>query len=609
MFDVEHSVGNAQCRAPLVNLDHAARPGNSSLSSRCLLAEFADYGHRLAGAGNTREAARIVFDTAGRLLEWDAGTFDLYLPEENRLQPVLNVVLADGQRIECEVTDNCTTPSSLAKRVIDDGGQLFVSEQLAQPPHGPASAGRAQSRLASILCVPIRHGGSVRGLLSLQSYSSGAFDQDNLRVLQALADHCASVLDTLACEGQKRATPTLRDSKEPSRQSERLEAVGQVAGGFARGFDELLTIIRASSELLLMSDRSLAGQSRQLLTEVVTAAERAASLTRQLLALGREQPLHLRPVSLNDLVGNLARVVSRSLGENIRLQCRCMPLPSVPADASTLEQVLLNLVLNARDAMPDGGQLVISTEPVRFEETQARDQWERRAGDFVCLSVQDSGRGIAPEHLARIFEPFFTTKTRGKCGGLGLAIAFGIVRQHQGWIEVASQPGRGARLKVFLPVTRVAALAAPATEKRLPHPTPAFVDPTPAMRAGTETILVIEEDDPVRALAQRILGDLGYRVLAVDTVHAACETWYAYGAEIDLLLTGVRLPNGGSGRELAQQFRAHRPALKVLLVSGFSAEAISEHTSVFQRTESHLLLKPYSARALTQTIRQCLDHA
>jgi signal transduction histidine kinase/ActR/RegA family two-component response regulator len=613
MLDVGTFAGSTQRRPVLVTLENTTRHGSSSSNSSCLFAEFAACGHRLAGARTPQDAARIIFNTAAKLLEWEGGTFDLYLPEENMLQPVLNVVVVDGQRAECEESQTCTTPLALAQRVLKEGGQLFISEPFIQAHLNP---GEVNSRPASIICVPMRDGLSIRGFISLQSSSLMAFGQESLHILQTLADHCASVLDTIAREAQEQ---TVREFAESSRQSpaapeqchqsDTVEAVAQVAGGAARGFDELLTIIRASSELLLMSDRSLAGQSRQLLTEVVAASARAASLTRQLLALSRDHPLQLRPINLNETVGNLARVVGRSLGENIRVQCRCSGLPSVPADACKLDQVLLNLVLNARDALPDGGQVVISTEPTRFEEHQTHVHPERRAGDFVCLSVADNGRGIAPEHLGRIFEPFFTTKLQDKGAGLGLAIVFGIVRQHQGWIEVDSQPGKGSLFRVFLPVVREAALAAPAPEKWAPRPTPATSEPKPMIRSGTETILVIEEDDPVRALAQRILGDLGYRVLTVDSVHAACETWQAYGAEIDLLVTGVRLPNGGSGRELAQQFRAQRSALKVLLVSGFSAEAISEHTSVFQRSRSHLLLKPYSSRALTQTVRQCLDHA
>ena len=245
--------------------------------------------------------------------------------------------------------------------------------------------------------------------------------------------------------------------------------------------------------------------------------------------------------------------------------------------------------------MPQGGQLLITTESVTFDEARAPAHPEARAGQFVCLTVKDTGTGIAPEHLPRIFEPFFTTKEVGKGTGLGLATVYGIVKQHQGWIEVSSQPGAGATFTIFLPAIPppVRTAATPQAETDLP--------------GGTETILLVEDEYAVRMIARRVLESHGYKIYEAASAPEALELWRRRAKEIALLLSDMVMPEGVTGRELAEQLRATSPALKVIFMSGYSADVIAKDTDFFRRTESCFLQKPCSSRALLETVRGCLD--
>jgi PAS domain S-box-containing protein len=380
------------------------------------------------------------------------------------------------------------------------------------------------------------------------------------------------------------------------RQAQKMEAVGQLAGGVAHDFNNILAVIRGNAELLLMDGKPLDAGARECAKHVVGATERAANLIRQLLIFSRKQALQSQPVLLNDLIGNLTKMVTRVIREDIRLECRYgARLPFIQADPAMLEQVLLNLVLNARDAMPKGGQLLITTEETNVAEADAQTSRQARAGEFVCLTVSDTGTGIAPEHLQRIFEPFFTTKDVGKGTGLGLATAYGIIKQHQGWIEVSSRLGEGTTFKIFLP-----AIPAPAEQ-------PVGTQPEAEVRGGTETILLAEDDEPVRMITRRVLERYGYTVWEATTAREAREVWLSHREEVALLLSDIIMPEGVSGRELAEGLRKDRPGLKVVFMSGYSTEVLGNGTESFRRTRSHFLQKPCSPRTLLQTVRQCLD--
>jgi PAS domain S-box-containing protein len=380
------------------------------------------------------------------------------------------------------------------------------------------------------------------------------------------------------------------------RQSQKMEAVGQLAGGVAHDFNNMLAVIRGNAELLLMDEGQHTAETREGLKHVVEASERAANLTRQLLAFSRKQVLQSQPLVLNEVVANLSKMLHRVIGENINLQCHyAEPLPYVQADTGMMEQVILNLVVNARDAMPGGGQLRVATEQLTLNEAHARVNPEARAGEFVCLLVSDTGTGIAPEVLLRIFEPFFTTKDPGKGTGLGLATVYGIVKQHEGWIGVSSQVGEGSTFRVFLPAIPTPARLAAAAEAGA------------EVLGGTETILLVEDEHAVRLTTRRVLESKGYQIREATSAREALEVWQSHAGQIALLLTDIIMPGEMSGRDLSERLRGQRPGLKVILMSGYSAEVVGKNTDFFRRTRSHFLQKPCSSRALLETVRRCLD--
>ena len=377
------------------------------------------------------------------------------------------------------------------------------------------------------------------------------------------------------------------------RQSQKMEAIGQLAGGVAHDFNNILTVIHGHASLLLAGG-SLSASSGKSAQQIVQAADRAAGLTRQLLTFSRRQVMQPRRVDVNEIVTNMTKMLGRILGEDIALQMSYWPQPPmVLADASMMEQVLLNLAVNARDAMPRGGQLnvQISVEDLAWPRTVAHA--EARAGRFVCLAASDSGCGIAPEILRRIFEPFFTTKEVGKGTGLGLATVYGIVKQHQGWIEVESQLGQGTTFRVYLPEANEGKELK--SERTAESP----------VRGGTETILVVEDEQPVRELVCSLLTNHGYKVLQAESGVRALDVWKEHKNSIALLLTDVVMPDRLNGRELAEQLWVERPTLKVIFTSGYSTDVIGKDL-VFRRGFNYVQ-KPYQPRKLAIAVRDCLD--
>jgi CheY-like chemotaxis protein len=305
-----------------------------------------------------------------------------------------------------------------------------------------------------------------------------------------------------------------------------------------------------------------------------------------------------QPLAINDLIANLAKMLKRLIREDILLECHyAKDLPYVQADAGMLEQVLLNLVVNARDAMPRGGKLDLQTEKLTVAAAHTPANLDARPGEFVCFSVSDTGVGIAPEHLPRIFEPFFTTKESDKGSGLGLATVYRVIKQHQGWVEVSSRVGRGTTFRVVLPV--------------IPPPAKArtVAAPEAALRGGGETILLVEDDLPVRMITRRVLENGGYKVWEATCAREALELWSHHRNEIALLLTDLVMPEGVNGQTLAGQLRAQRPELEVIFMSGYSSEALVKEAGFLAKANGRLLRKPCPADTLLRTVRQCLDHA
>lgn len=377
------------------------------------------------------------------------------------------------------------------------------------------------------------------------------------------------------------------------RHLQKMEAVGRLAAGVAHDFNNILTAILGYSSMLLLEKNLEPGVTEQL-QEISKAAERASQLTRQLLTFSRKQTIQSKVLDLNETLKSLTHMLQRIIGEDIVLEVNAQKEPSViQADQSMLEQVLVNLVINARDAMPKGGKITISTEMEEVSSARARKNPEARAGNFIRLHVSDTGVGMNRDVQARIFEPFFTTKERGKGTGLGLATAYGIVKQHEGWIELSSEEKHGATFNIYFPQYSGPVQAEVKEVRKLP------------VQGGDETILVVEDEPSVRILACSILTQYGYHVLEAASGAESFIVWEKYGPKIDMLLTDVVMPGGITGGELAEQLLQKKPTLKVLMSSGYHLESLRQKFAV--QKGIRFLPKPFSPEKLARTVRECLD--
>lgn len=662
-------------------------------------------GRSLSSAKTEKDAARTIMDAATELFAWDACTIDAYVRERNALVPLLVVDTIDNRKVVIS-NDPGSTPSPMARRVLENGSELVLrtTDQVTGTDGLPF--GNSSLLSASLMNVPIRHGENTIGILSIQSYQHDAYDQNDLRVLESLADYCGGALERIRAEGelrnsenrfhsiwensvdgmrltdehgtilavneaycklvgmrreelegkpftvtycetekldefltkyqsrfkkrilQKQFTRRMKfrtgrvvdledtnsfidshDGKplllalfrditaqkrleEELRQSQKMESIGQLAGGIAHDFNNILTVISGHSSLLLM-DESLGSHSRESIEQIGRSAERAANLTRQLLAFSRKQMMQARNLNLNEVIGDMTKILQRVLGEDISLQvCLASILPPVHADPGMMEQILLNLAVNSRDAMPNGGNLLVETLTIFADETHPQKPADVPPGKFACLRVRDTGCGIPQELLTKIFEPFFTTKDVGKGTGLGLATVYGIVKQHRGFLHVTSELNQGTTFEIYLPsATGVADSANRLENTRL--------------RGGIESILLVEDEDGVRTLAASILKRLGYRVVEANSGLSALELWHAQHQSIDLVLTDIVMPDGMSGRELANRLKAEKPGIEVVFTSGYPRHEIADE--VLFREGVNFLQKPYQPQALAELVRSCLD--
>jgi two-component system, cell cycle sensor histidine kinase and response regulator CckA len=419
-------------------------------------------------------------------------------------------------------------------------------------------------------------------------------DELEARVKQRTAEleHTNGELLRVIAE-QLKTEKALQRSQEQLQHAQRLEAIGRLAGGIAHDFNNLLSVVLGYS-ISVAAELPEGSQLRADVEEIRRAGERAAELTKQLLAFGRQQVLEPRVVDLNDVVLHVQRMCRRIIGEDIELiTIPANPLWKVKVDPGQLEQVILNLVINARDAMPDGGRLTIETCNVVFEEDYAQVNLGAAPGSYVVLSVSDTGIGIDKETQAKIFEPFFTTKEKGKGTGLGLSTVFGIVKQSGGHIWLYSEPGKGTTFKLCFPRT------ADAGDSLLPtSPVPA------AAPRGTETVLLVEDDAQLRALARTILVRQGYHVLDAATPAEALQISESYSGSIALLVTDVVMPQM-NGRELARKLHASRRDTKVLYMSGYTDNAIV-HNGILD-PDLAFLQKPITPAVFARKVRQVLD--
>jgi PAS domain S-box-containing protein len=474
----------------------------------------------------------------------------------------------------------------------------------------------------SYLAVPvISRTGEVLGGLFFGHAKTGMFDERSERGLAGLAAEAAVAIDNARLSQaaqreiaeRRRAEEALRQlnatleqqvaertaqlklNEEALRQSQKMEAIGQLTGGIAHDFNNLLQVIIGNLDTILRNVSDDAPRLKRAANHALTGARRAAALTQRLLAFSRRQPLDPKPLNVNGLVTGLSEMVHRTLGETVSVETVLgAGLWQVEADANELEAAILNLAVNARDAMPEGGRLTIETANAHIDEAYAASYAEVAPGQYVCISISDTGKGMDEETLGRAFEPFYTTKPVGKGTGLGLSQVYGFVKQSGGHVKIYSEIEQGTTVKIYLPRLMFAATADTESGNDAPIPD----------GDGEETILVLEDDDDVRTYSVEILRELGYRVVEAHDGPSALRLLERQG-RVDLLFSDVVLPGGMTGAQVAEQARQLKPSLKVLFTTGYARNAIIHQGRLDKGVK--LITKPFSSADLAARIRDVLD--
>jgi PAS domain S-box-containing protein len=445
-----------------------------------------------------------------------------------------------------------------------------------------------QHNIVSLLVLPLIVEQEVIGSLNIGTIEPRSFSDEEVGLAQRVAEQVTGALVRVRLDEQH------RQLEDQLRQSQKMEAIGRLAGGMAHDFNNLLTVITGYSELLLKRHMDNNDPQYRDVEQIHKAGERASTLTRHLLAFSRQQVIQPEVLDLNIIITDLNKMLRRLVSEDIDLITNLDPSSGhIKADSGQIEQIIMNLVVNACDAMPQGGKLTIETTKVNVDEEYARRHIGLEPGAYVMLTISDTGAGMDAETLSHIFEPFYTTKKKGKGTGLGLATVYGIVQQNEGYILVSSQPGQGTRFQIYLPCF---------------EQTTAFThrEQTPAESpAGTETILLVEDEDMVRELARQVLLQNGYQILEARNGQDALKVCEQCNEPIHLLLTDVVMPGGLNGRDLAQQLIALHPEIKVLYMSGYVDDAIAQYGILDSGTT--FLQKPFSPVALSLKVREILD--
>ncbi|MDH4094846.1 MAG: PAS domain S-box protein [Betaproteobacteria bacterium] len=493
---------------------------------------------------------------------------------------------ADRRELRCVASHGVSAAAAARMRAPNDPGFLpgylvAVREPVVVPDtHAETRFGIIEVvrelGLRGALCVPLFGRGEVIGGLTARSRAPRAWTEDDVHFMQAVANIVAAAIERAATE-------------ETLLHAQRLEALGQLTGGVAHDFNNLLMVITGNLQILedLAADRP---QALALARQAMGAAERGALLTRKLLAFARRQPLHPRPLDLNHLVLEFCDLARRTLGENVSVhEDLDALLPPVVADAAELETALLNLAVNARDAMPGGGTLTLSTRRARVAPGKRTSDADLEPGNYAVVAVGDTGTGMSPGVAARAIEPFFTTKEIGKGSGLGLSMVYGFARQSGGTVRLESEPGAGTTVRLYLPLPADAAQ-------------PDVAGPGSPVPVGSEAVLVVEDQGPVREIAAGFLSHLGYRVHQAADAEAALRVLRTE-PDIDLLFTDLALP-GMDGVALAQQARALRPALRVLYTTGYASGSMLARLPEAER--GAVLAKPYRREELAFLVRRAL---
>ena len=540
---------------------------------------------KIGALGPTDALLTFIAEEAARLLDVDNAGF--------RLRDGDDLVVAGlaGMARETMRRTRLTVGESLSGRVLQEGRTLIADVATATdliPEHREADL---RLGYVQVLVVPLRVGERTIGVLNTRSRRR--FTRRDQEMAEAFADQAAIALENSRLYQEvRRAFDELSQTKDQLAHAQKMEAVGLLAGGVAHDFNNLLMVITGRSDLLL---HRLAPEApvRQDLELIKATGERAADLTRQLLAFSRKQMLQPKVLNLNVVVQGLARMLERLIGEDIELHAALDPaLGMAKTDPGQIEQVLMNLAVNARDAMPDGGHLTIETSNVELDAAYASHRVGARPGPHVMLAVTDTGHGMDENTRARIFEPFFTTKEVGKGTGLGLSTVHGIINQSGGTIWVYSEPGKGTTFKIYLPRTED-------DVERVDHRRAA----TPPA-GGSETILLVEDEKGVRDLVRDVLETCGYTVLEARHGIEALAVARRHGGPIDLLLTDAVMPQMG-GPELAECLVALQPGLKVLYMSGYTERTVVHHRVL--DADVPYLQKPVTVDAVTRRVREVLD--
>jgi PAS domain S-box-containing protein len=405
-------------------------------------------------------------------------------------------------------------------------------------------------------------------------------------------------LSPLSLGGQPHALLIAEDVSEKAilerqlRQAQKMEAIGQLAAGVAHDFNNILTVIQGHAGLIQQKLANGQGEGKSL-QAITSAASRASTLIRQLLMFSRKQVMQFRYLDPNEVLRNAIKMLERLVGEHVKIEFQPRSsLPTVHADSSMVEQIAMNLAVNSRDAMPNGGRLTITTSLENILRGPTPMDPEPREGEFVCLTFTDTGCGMDTQILSRIFEPFFTTKPVGKGTGLGLSTVFGIVRQHHGWVEVESKPNKGTTFRIYFPSTQ-----------HSPDKIESAADVP--LRNGRETVLVAEDEEALRQVVVQVLKLHGYTVLEAASGRDALEIWERAERPVDLLLTDMVMPGGVMGSELAERLTRQCPSLKVIYTSGYSPGMAGKDASLLEGR--NFLPKPYSIAQLARFVRECLD--
>jgi PAS domain S-box-containing protein len=554
---------------------------------------MAEIGRIISSTLNIEEVYERFAEEVNRLIPFDRIVINTIDIEKNT---VINVYMAGKGLADRKVGNIYSLEGSGNAEMVRTGSPLLIqTEDFSEyKDRFPMLLSTFQAGFRSIMNVPLFSKGRIIGGLLLRSFKPYAYTDKDVRLAERVADQIAGAIANAQLFAEReQAQKDKQALEEQLRQSQKMEAIGKLAGGVAHDFNNLLTVIHGYSDLIL---RDLDEKSRffQDISEIKKASEHAASLTRQLLAFSRKQVLQPKIFDLNDLVSNMDKMLRRMIGEDIQLVTLLSEdLGRVKVDPGQIEQVIFNLAINARDAMPKGGKLTIETSNVLLDENYARLHVGVTPGHYVMLSISDTGIGMTPEIKERIFEPFFTTKEKGKGTGLGLSTVYGIVKQSGGNIWVYSEPGQGTTFKIYLP-----------TIEEITDVLEAKVVPTKSLQ-GSETILLAEDEEAVKKFASMTLQSYGYKVLeAANGEEALRVVQEQPPGFIRLMLTDVVMP-GMSGRELANSLQLLQPEMKVLYMSGYTDNAIVHH-GVLDPGMAYIQ-KPFTPDGLASKVREILD--